>query len=272
MSTKLSKSEIPVVILCGGKGLRIREVSELLPKPMLKIGEKPVLWHIMKIYASHGFRKFVLCLGHKGDEIRNYFFNYHATSQDVTLDFHGDSRTPGIKYHGQEGDALDWSVTLVETGAETLTGGRVARAASYLDQDVFMLTYGDGIGDVDISTTLDWHLAHEKMITVTGVRPQSRFGQLDISGNSVMDFTEKPQSQDGYVSGGFIVANREFIENYLSAAEDCILENDGLSPAARDGEMSVYRHDGFWMPMDNSLEYNALNALWAKNAAPWKVW
>jgi glucose-1-phosphate cytidylyltransferase len=267
-----NRSEIPVVILCGGKGLRIREVSELLPKPMLNIGERPVLWHIMKSYAHHGFKRFVLCLGYKGGVIRNYFYNLHASRLDVTLNYQGDNRPPEVKIHGTGGDELDWSVTLVETGAETMTGGRIARAANYLDQDIFMLTYGDGVSDVDISEVVNWHINHKKMVTVTGVRPQSRFGQLEIDGDQVVGFTEKPQSQDGYVSGGFIVADRTFIDRYLTTKEGCVLEVDGLSAAARDGEMSVYRHDGFWMPMDNSLEYNALNALWAKNAAPWKVW
>ncbi len=272
MSAMPDRSNIPVVILCGGKGLRIREVSELLPKPMLAIGEKPVLWHIMKTYAHYGFRRFVLCLGYKGDVIRNYFLNFHAANQDVTLNFQGDISPPEIQYHGNGNDELDWSVTLVETGSETLTGGRVARAAAYLDQPVFMLTYGDGIGDVDIAASLEWHLGHDKIVTVTGVRPQSRFGQLEIEGDDVREFTEKPQTHDGFVSGGFMVADRDFIDRYLTSSESCVLESDGLSQAAQDGQMSVFRHDSFWMPMDNSLEYNALNALWARNEAPWKVW
>jgi glucose-1-phosphate cytidylyltransferase len=272
MAKPLNNADIPVVILCGGKGLRIREVSELLPKPMLNIGEKPVLWHIMKTYAHHGFRNFILCLGHKGDVIRNYFLNFHANNQDVTLEFQNDSGPPKIHYHGQGEDELNWSVTLAETGADTMTGARVARVARYINQEVFMLTYGDGVGNIDIAKLLEWHVEQNKMVTVTGVRPQSRFGQLEISGDAVQGFTEKPQSQDGYVSGGFIVANRDFLSEYLTTSESCILENDGLSSAARDGNMSIFRHDGFWMPMDNSLEYNALNVLWAKNEAPWKVW
>ena len=269
---KLSNREIPVVILCGGKGLRIREISELLPKPMLTIGERPIVWHIMKTYAHFGFRRFVLCLGYKGDAIRNYFLNVHTSHQDVTLDFEGTGGPPNIHYHGHDQDEMNWSITLAETGADTLTGRRVARAARYLDQPEFLLTYGDGIGDVDISASLKWHRTQQRMVTITGVRPQRRFGQLEIDGNDVNDFTEKPQTQDGYVSGGFIVANREFIDQYLTPSATCVLETDGLSPVAQAGQMSVYRHNGFWMPMDNSLEYNALNALWARDEAPWKIW
>ena len=272
MSGYPSNADIPVVILCGGKGLRIREVSELLPKPMLNIGEKPILWHMMKIYAHFGFRRFVLCLGYKGEVIRNFFLNFHTSLQDVTLDFQDDGKPPRIQYHGKLEDELNWSITLAETGIDTLTGGRVARAAPYLEQSEFLLTYGDGVGNVDVTALLNWHRKQGKMVTVTGVHPQTRFGQLEIEGNIVTDFTEKPQTHDGYVSGGFIVANREFIDEYLTSEKDCILESDGLALAAQAGQMTAYRHDGFWMPMDNSLEYNALNALWANNEAPWKVW
>ena len=272
MNQQSSNAEIPVVILCGGKGLRIREVSELLPKPMLSIGEKPILWHIMKIYSHFGFRRFVLCLGYKGDVIRNFFLNFHTSLQDVTLDFQGVGKPPEIKFHGRLEDEMNWSITLAETGVDTLTGGRVARAAQHLKQSEFLLTYGDGVGDVDVTALLKWHREQGKMVTVTAVHPQTRFGQLEIESDTVADFTEKPQTQDGYVSGGFIVANREFIDQYLTSDKDCILETDGLSSVAQAGQMAAYRHDGFWMPMDNSLEYNALYALWAKNEAPWKVW
>lgn len=265
-------ADIPVVILCGGKGLRIREISELLPKPMLQIGDRPILWHIMKGYAHFGFRKFILCLGYKGEVIRDYFLNIHANNQDVTLDFNGEDGPPSLRYHGENDGSRDWSVTLAETGANTMTGGRVARIASYLDQPHFMLTYGDGVGNVDLAATLAWHREHDAMVTVTGVRPQSRFGQLDLDGDQVTQFTEKPQTPDGYVSGGFMVIERTFIDRYLSDSKTCVLEKDGLTRAAVDGEMTIYRHDDFWMPMDNSLEYLALNAMWTSGEAPWKVW
>jgi glucose-1-phosphate cytidylyltransferase len=270
--TRNENFDVPVVILCGGKGLRIREVSELLPKPMLEIGGRPILWHIMRIYAHHGFRRFVLCLGHQGNVVRDYFFNFHARNQDVTLDFNGHETPPEARYHGSDADGLDWSVTLAETGINTMTGGRIARIARYLDAPCFMLTYGDGVGDIDVGATLEWHHRHRRLVTVTGVRPQSRFGQLDIAEDQVREFTEKPQVDNGYVSGGYMVVQRSFIERYLSTDEACVLERHGLARAARDGAMTVYRHDGFWMPMDNSLEYNALNALWSSGKAPWKVW
>jgi len=263
--------DIPVVILCGGKGLRIREVSELLPKPMLRIGDRPMLWHIMMIYAHHGFRRFVLCLGHMGEVIREYFLNFHTRNQDVTLDFVHHSRPPSIHYHGDR-DGPGWLVTLSDTGVETLTGGRVARVARYLDQPVFMLTYGDGLSDVDVRAALEWHCAHDRMVTVTGVRPPSRFGQLSIDGSRVDRFIEKPRPLDEYISGGYMVIDRAFIDRYLSESESCVLEHDGLATAADDGEMAVFRHDGFWMPMDNSLEYNTLNRLWASAEPPWKSW
>jgi glucose-1-phosphate cytidylyltransferase len=265
-------SNIPVVILCGGKGTRIREISELMPKPMLPIGGRPILWHIMMIYASHGFSRFILCLGHKGEQIKDYFLNYQARTRDVTIEFRGEAAPSALTYHTQ-GEALpEWTVTLADTGTDTLTGGRLARVAKYLDQDTFMLTYGDGVGDIDVAGSLDHHRRSGTMMTVTGVHPQSRFGRIDVDGDRILEFTEKPQVEDGYVSGGFMVAKREFIPRYLRESEDCILEIDGLTPVAADGEMSVFRHNGFWSPMDNSLEYNALNALWSTGKAPWKIW
>jgi glucose-1-phosphate cytidylyltransferase len=265
-------NNIPVVILCGGKGSRIREISELVPKPMLPIGGRPILWHIMMIYSSQGFNRFVLCLGYKGEQIKDYFLNYQARTRDVTIEFNGEESPSALTYHFR-GEALpEWSVTLADTGTDTLTGGRVARVAKYIDQDPFMLTYGDGVGDIDVAGSLDQHLRNDSMVTVTGVHPQSRFGRIDVDGDQVVEFTEKPQVEDGYVSGGFMVVKREFISHYLREAEDCILEIDGLTPAAADGKMSVFRHNGFWSPMDNSLEYNALNALWSSGKAPWKIW
>ncbi len=270
----MNPADIPVVILCGGKGFRIREVSDLRPKPMLEIGGRPILWHIMMCYAHHGFRRFVLCLGYMGDVIRDYFLHLHSRHQDVTLEFNGHASPPLIHYHGDGGQepGLDWSVTLAETGFETLTGGRVARVAPYLDQPIFMLTYGDGVSDVDIPDTLRCHQEWGSMVTVTGVRPQSRFGQLEFQGNRVTKFIEKPQAHGGFISGGFMVVDRAFIDRYLTTGADCVLERDGLVRAAGDNEMAVYQHDGFWMPMDNSLEYNALNALWDGGSPPWKTW
>jgi len=265
-------SDIPVVILCGGKGSRIREISELVPKPMLPIGGRPILWHIMMIYSGQGFRRFILCLGYKGEQIKDYFLNYQARTRDVTVEFRGGDSAPSLTFHDDSEPLPAWSVTLADTGIETLTGGRVARVAKYIDQDVFMLTYGDGVGDINVAASVDHHRRAESMVTVTGVHPQSRFGRIAVDGDQIVEFTEKPQVDDGYVSGGFMVVRREFIASYLREAEDCVLELDGLTPAAADGKMSVFRHDGFWSPMDNSLEYNALNSLWSSGKAPWKTW
>jgi len=264
--------DIPVVILCGGKGSRIREISELVPKPMLPIGDRPILWHIMMMYRTYGFRRFILCLGYKGEQIADYFLNYQARSQDVTVDYGGDGAEPTFTYHLGSHGHPNWSITLAQTGLDTLTGGRVARIAKYIDVEMFMLTYGDGVGDIEIAASLDHHINAEVMVTVTGVRPQSRFGRIDVSGDRIIAFNEKPQVEEGYISGGFMIANREFIDRYLSEREDCVLEVDGLTPAAAEGGMSVFRHNGFWSPMDNSLEYNALNSMWLRDEAPWKIW
>lgn len=270
--SNLDTSEIPVVILCGGKGMRIRQVSDLVAKPMLRIGEHPILWHIMRIHAHYGFRRFILCLGHLGFQIKEYFLEYYSQTSDLTLDFSRPHTPPTVDYH--EGDlfAPDWKITLVETGPDTMTGGRVARIDKYLDNNTFMLTYGDGVGDVDLKNLLSHHRKSGALLTVTGVHPASRFGHLEVDGDQIIEFAEKPQTDSGYVSGGFMVAERSFIQKYLSEDNNCVLERDGVPNAARNGQVSLYRHDGFWMPMDNHLEYNALNEMWSGGNPPWKVW
>lgn len=265
-------ADIPVMILCGGKGMRIRQVSDLIAKPMLRIGTQPVLWHIMRIYRHHGFRRFVLCLGYLGDQIKDYFVNYYAESSDITVDFSGHRRPPAVRYHPGDNYEPDWEVTLVETGADTKTGGRVARAMRYISGDTFMLTYGDGVGNLDLGALLRRHRAENRLVTVTGVRPASRFGHLELSGDRVVEFAEKPQIETGFISGGFMAVERAFVAKYLRHDEDCILEQDGLPAAARDGAMALHRHEGFWMPMDNHVEYAALNEMWANGSSPWKVW
>lgn len=264
--------DIPVVILCGGKGTRIREISDLVPKPMLRIGGQPIVWHIMMTYAHHGFRRFILCLGYKGEQFRDYFLNYQAMTRDVTLDFQSNGDPPVVDFNHDQAFSPNWSVTLVDTGPDTMTGGRVARVARYLDKDLFMLTYGDGLGDIDIPATIQTHIRSRATVTVTGVRPPSRFGKIDLDGDRIVRFTEKPQTETGYISGGYMVCDRAFVDDYLSPDEGCILEVNGLSPAAADGGMYVHRHDGFWMPMDNSTEYDRLNHMWDRDRAPWKVW
>jgi glucose-1-phosphate cytidylyltransferase len=268
----LDPAEIPVVILCGGKGMRIRQVSELVAKPMLRIGPHPILWHIMRMYGHFGFRRFVLCVGYMGQQIKDYFLHYQAETSDFSIIFPGDGGSPDVRFYAEDGFMPDWEVVVTDTGLDTMTGARVARAASHLDRDVFMLTYGDGVGDVDLGALLSHHYQSDAAITVTGVRPPTRFGHLELEGNRVSKFTEKPQADSGKISGGFMVANRGFIDDYLSKDANCVLETDGLPAAAAAGTVALYRHEGFWMPMDNHVEYNALNDMWARGEAPWKVW
>jgi glucose-1-phosphate cytidylyltransferase len=259
------------VILCGGMGTRIREATENIPKPMIPIGGRPILWHIMKIYAHHGYTDFVLCLGYKAEVIKEFFVNYYANVQDFTVDL---SRPNALEYHGRV-RSENWKVTLAETGLTTLTGARVALIDRYLgDDDTFMLTYGDGVSDVDVRNLVEFHRAHGKLATLTGVHPVGRFGQieLDESHERVTSFAEKPQVSDGRINGGFFVINREFIPRYLTADPALILEQEPLGRCALDGELMSYPHDGYWQPMDTYREYVLLNSLWETGKAPWKVW
>ena len=258
------------VILCGGMGTRIRDVSENMPKPMVPIGRQPILWHIMKIYSYYNFNDFILCLGYKGQIIKDFFFNYYTMVNDCTVDL---SKPNGVVYH--DGDSIEeWKVTLADTGIETMTGARVARIKKYLDNDEsFMLTYGDGLADIDIKTLLEFHKSHGKMVTVTGVHPAGRFGEMELSENNmVKSFAEKPQVSEGRINGGFLVMRREFIDQYLSEDSDLVLEQSPLSQCAKDGELVSFNHDGYWQPMDTFREYQMLNKLWTKGKAPWKVW
>ncbi|MGA2220802.1 MAG: glucose-1-phosphate cytidylyltransferase [Verrucomicrobiia bacterium] len=255
-----------VVLLCGGLGTRLREETEFRPKPMVDIGGRPMLWHIMKFYAHYGFKEFVLCLGYKGHQIKEYFLNYEAMNNDFTICL---GRQHRVTYHGAHTEQ-DFSVTLVETGQDTMTGGRVKRTEPYVDGDVLMVTYGDGVADLDVRALLDFHKAHGKLATVTTVRPVSRFGILEVDeGGNVVEFAEKPQL-DGWASAGFFVFNRR-IYDYLSG-DSCILEREPLERLAREGQLMAYRHDGFFFAMDTHREYQFLNELWARGEAPWKVW
>jgi glucose-1-phosphate cytidylyltransferase len=259
----------PVMILCGGLGTRLREESDVRPKPMVTVGDRPILWHIMKIYSAHGLRDFILCLGYKGHVIKDYFLNYKTYSADLTVDLR---RPEAISYHNHPLEE-DWKVTLVETGEATQTGGRVARARRYVDTETFCLTYGDGVGNIDITALLDFHKKHGKIGTITGVHPPGRFGELraDRVGR-VVEFNEKPQATEGIINGGFFVFRREFLDRYLSARDDEVLEVEPLQRLARDGELMVYVHEGFWQPMDTYREFKLLNDVWASGRAPWKVW
>ena len=268
--SKSDLSSIPVMILCGGEGSRLKEETELRPKPMLEVGERPILWHIMKLYASHGLKDFILCLGYKGHIIKDYFLNYKTYGSDLRVELGAGGSGP--QYLNRNGNE-DWRVTLVETGQRTMTGARVARAARYAKAETFCLTYGDGIGDIDITALLNFHRGHGKLATVTGVRPPGRFGELRVeSDGRASEFNEKLQTADGVINGGFFVFQREVVERYLSQDESSMLEREPLQRLARDQQLSVYPHEGFWQPMDTYREYKHLNELWASGKAPWKLW
>ncbi len=257
-----------LVILCGGQGTRFREVTELRPKPMIEIGGRPILWHIMKLYTHHNITDFILCLGYKGYVIKDYFLNYDVRTKDFTVHL-GSNR--GVQFHTDH-EETGWSVTLAETGETAMTGARLWRARRYLDESTFCLTYGDGLGDVNIKDLIRFHQSHGKLGTVTGVRPPSRFGELQIEGRQVREFAEKPQMTEGLVNGGFFVLQREFIDRYLNDRDDLSLENEPLQQLAADGELMVWPHHGFWQPMDTYCEWKVLDVLWQTGRAPWKVW
>ena len=255
-----------VVILCGGFGTRLREETEIRPKPMVEVGGKPILWHIMKTFAHHGFNEFILCLGYKGDVIKNYFLNYQYLNNDFTIEL-GTGKIETHNNHDEEG----WRVTLVDTGQNAMTGARVKRVEPYIDGDRFMLTYGDGVTDLDVNDLLNFHQASGKIGTVTGVSPPSHYGELAIAGEQVVSFQEKPQTQDSFISGGYFVLNREFFQ-YLSDDQDCVLEREPLERLAQEGQLGVYTHRGFWQCMDTYRDYVYLNGLWDQGNAQWKVW
>jgi glucose-1-phosphate cytidylyltransferase len=254
------------MILCGGQGTRLREETEYRPKPLVDIGGRPILWHIMKLYAHHGFNDFVLCLGYRGNMIKEYFLQYEAMNNDFTICL---GRQEQIIFH-ESHDEQGLSVTLAETGLPTMTGGRIHKASKYIDEDTFMLTYGDGLSDVDIEKLVDFHLSHGKLATLTAMRPLSRYGVLDIDGkNRVCNFAEKPLSS-GWASAGFFVLNRKVFD-YLSGPE-CIFEREPLESLAKEGQLMAYQHDGFFFAMDTFREYQYLNELWNTGTPPWKKW
>lgn len=255
-----------VVILCGGQGTRIRDASELVPKPMLPIGGKPIIWHIMKTYAAHGLNEFVLCLGYKGWVIKEFFLNYKTMLADVTVDLGRNA----VELHGKHSEE-DWKVTLVETGESTQTGGRIAAVRKYVEgSQPFLLTYGDGVSDVDISATISFHAKHGKIATVTAVRPPGRFGEMQMHDGVVKEFNEKPQVSEGFINGGYFVLDGKRLWKYLD--EDRVFEREPLQQLSRDGELVGFTHTGFWQPMDTLREYGLLNDLWASGNAPWKKW
>jgi len=256
-----------VVILCGGMGTRLKEETEFKPKPMVMIGNRPILWHIMKIYASYGHTEFVLCLGYKGEMIKQYFYHYEIMANDfqVTL-----GKRDAIKIFHNHGER-NWQILLADTGEKTLKGGRLKRIERYVDTENFMVTYGDGVADINIEELAAFHQAHGKIATLTGVRPIARFGELRVIGNQVTEFQEKPQSAEGLINGGFFVFNRRIFD-YLEEREDCDLEYGALEKLASQGELMIYRHDGFWACMDTLRDAEYLNRLWTQEKASWKVW
>ena len=257
-----------VVILCGGQGTRLREETNVRPKPMVEIGTHPILWHIMKIYSSFGLNDFVLCLGYKGHIIKDYFINFKFRTNDCTVRLGTNAE---IEIHQNEA-VENWTVTLAETGETTQTGARIHRVKKYLGDETFCLTYGDGLGNVNIEKLIAFHKSHGHIGTVTGVRPPGRFGELEIVNNQVKDFSEKPQVTQGLINGGFFVFEPAFIERYLEDDETLTLESRPLQKLAEDGELMVFPHDGFWQPMDTFREWKMLESMWNEGNAPWKFW
>lgn len=253
-----------VILLAGGLGTRIAEETTVRPKPMIEIGGRPILWHIMKHYSQHGLNDFVICLGYKGYLIKEYFANYALHLSDVTVD----TRTGQINVHRNL--AEDWRISLIDTGEETMTGGRLKRAMDYVDDDTFCLTYGDGVGNIDITASLDFHGSHGKAATVTAVRPPSRFGQFVLDGTTVSTFAEKPVEEGGWINGGFFVLNRS-VAQHLDG-DDTIWERDPMEKLAAAGDLQAFFHEGFWQPMDTLRDKQHLEALWDARKAPWKTW
>lgn len=264
----MDKADVPVVILCGGMGTRLREASEKLPKPLVDIGGKPILWHVMKTYSHFGFRRFVLCLGYKSELIRRYFLDYRDHQNDFTLQL---ASADQPQWHGT-GQLEDWEITFVDTGLLAGTGARVKRVAKYLDQETFLLTYGDGIGAVDLDQLVENHAAGGRIGTVTGVHPASRYGEMHVEGSTVSEFNEKPTLATGWVSGGFFAFQRKMVDRYLDDDPDLFLEHHPLRKLASDGELTINPHEGFWMGMDTFRDWTELNQLWDSGEAPWKVW
>jgi len=255
-----------VVILAGGLGTRLSEETVLKPKPMVEIGGMPILWHIMKTYSAHGFNDFVICLGYKGYMVKEYFANYYLHKSDVTIDLKNNS----VEVH--ESDAEPWKITLVDTGENTMTGGRIKRIQKYVNDEPFMLTYGDGVGNIDIKKLVEYHKSHGKLFTVTSVQPSGRFGALNLSHkNEVLSFLEKPKGDGSWINGGYMVCNPGVFD-YIKDGDSTIWEQEPMQNVAISGEMYAYKHHGFWRPMDTLKDKHDLNEMWGNNDSPWKVW
>jgi glucose-1-phosphate cytidylyltransferase len=263
--TTPSLEDIPVFILCGGLGTRLREETEFRPKPMVEVGSHPLLWHIMRSYSDFGFRRFVLCIGYKHEVIRQYFLNFYAMNSDATIRL----ATNEVTVHSVSHD-FDWEVTLAYTGETTMTGARLARAVDrYLgDASDFAVTYGDGLTDADLAAEFAFHAERGKLGTVLGVNPPSRFGEFEMDGDRLVAFIEKPEIDQAWINGGYFFFQRQF-RDYLTADESCVLEREPLSRLARDGQLAVCRHTGFWACMDTERDRDELNQLWAAKNVPW---
>jgi len=255
-----------LVILAGGFGTRLGNLTSAIPKPMVEVGGKPILWHIMKTYAHYGIKEFVICLGYKADIIKDYFLHYDAKNKDFTVDLSDNS----VNFHNSH-DELDWKITLVDTGINTLKGGRLKRVEKYLDDDINLLTYGDGVADIDILEVIQFHKNNKKIVTISGVHPPARFGELIAKGNILTSFEEKAQSSQGLINGGYMVFNKSLL-NYLTEDEDCDLESGIFESLAKEGKIAVYKHEGLWACMDNERDLKYLEKQWKDNIAFWKVW
>lgn len=252
-----------VLLLAGGFGTRLSEYTDTIPKPMVTIGGRPILWHIMQTYAHYGHKDFYVALGYKAMVIKEYFLNYRALNSDFTVDLATGKTSP------HQVDEVDWRITLVDTGLDSMTGGRVKRMLPYIGNEPFMLTYGDGVADIDLDAVLAFHKQHGKMVTVTAVRPSARFGELKIQDGAVTSFQEKPQMAQGWINGGYFIIQPEFFD--LIADDATVLERDPLERAAQMGELMAYKHDGYWQCMDTKRDRDTLEALWQSGDAPWKV-
>lgn len=257
---------VKVVILCGGQGTRLREETEYKPKPMVKIGNNPILWHIMKLYSHFKLFDFILCLGYKSEIIKEYFYNYEIMNNDFTINI-GSKKQKILLNNSEE---LNWNVSLIDTGLKAMTGSRIKQTEKYITDDIFLVTYGDAVANINIDELIKFHKSTGKIATLTGIRPPSKYGILEISQNSVVRFNEKSQIEE-YVNGGFFVFNRE-IFNYLETADNCVLEANTLEILAKENQLAIYKHDGFWQCMDTYRDFELLNSMFNSENTPWMIW